>query len=419
MRIARLMSFSKDYVAYRYGADEQLASMPYEAQKAAFFSDFYVFSNSWEYWLREAGVEAFDVPFAVPALDDAYLREKGGQAPRDGSIGAAIEVLRDLKPDVVFLSSLERWDYESIARIREEVPSVRGILGMAGVNVQNPQALSLIDSFVTCMKAQAERLREDGLDARFMPHAFEPRILDAVPPTERTIDFAFFGNVFDGAQWHDFRRRVLHELVKECGLILYSSTAAGRSGGTLRKLAMTGAYWTAKVLPTSSPMMSALPFGDKLRSAANWPGPPSWSSGRELAGHTRTPRYGLGMYRELAATRLTVNVHIGAAGPYAANMRLFEATGMGTCLLTDAKSDIREFFEPDKEIVTFESVGDAVAKAKALLANPERTEEIGRAGQRRTLRDHTYQQRVPTVIAAAKAALERGTQRRPALAMAQ
>jgi spore maturation protein CgeB len=131
------------------------------------------------------------------------------------------------------------------------------------------------------------------------------------------------------------------------------------------------------------------------------------SHSRSVAAAARPPVYGLAMYRELAAACMTVNVHVGIAGPHAANMRLFEATGVGTCLLTDAKSDLHEFFAPGEEVVAFEDAADAVAKAKELLAAPARMAEIGRRGQVRTLRDHGYEARVPTVIAAAEAALAR------------
>ena len=70
-------------------------------------------------------------------------------------------------------------------------------------------------------------------------------------------------------------------------------------------------------------------------------------------------------------------------------MRLFEATGMRCCLLTDFKSDIENLFEPDREIVTYKSIDEAVSKAKFLIENPDAANEIATAGQKRTFRDHT------------------------------
>lgn len=71
-------------------------------------------------------------------------------------------------------------------------------------------------------------------------------------------------------------------------------------------------------------------------------------------------------------------------------MRMFEATGMGTCLLTDSKDENAELFDISKEIVVYESYDDMVQKAKWLLENPKETKEIALAGQRRTLKEYTY-----------------------------
>ena len=41
-------------------------------------------------------------------------------------------------------------------------------------------------------------------------------------------------------------------------------------------------------------------------------------------------------------------------------MRLYEATGMGSLLLTDRKDNLRQLFEEDHEIVTYESKEEAL-----------------------------------------------------------
>src|SRR5262249_16076397 len=54
-------------------------------------------------------------------------------------------------------------------------------------------------------------------------------------------------------------------------------------------------------------------------------------------GRYRGRALGIEMYRILRDSRITLNHHIGIAENYANNMRLFEATGVGTMLLTDHK----------------------------------------------------------------------------------
>ena len=73
-------------------------------------------------------------------------------------------------------------------------------------------------------------------------------------------------------------------------------------------------------------------------------------------------------------------------------MRLYEATGVGSCLLTDHLDDINNYFEPDKEVVTFKSKEEALEKANYLLANEKVALEIAKLGQKRTLRCYTSKQ---------------------------
>jgi hypothetical protein len=48
---------------------------------------------------------------------------------------------------------------------------------------------------------------------------------------------------------------------------------------------------------------------------------------------------------------VALNRHIAAAEGHANNMRLYEATGVGTCLLTDRGSNLGELFEVGREVI--------------------------------------------------------------------
>jgi spore maturation protein CgeB len=94
------------------------------------------------------------------------------------------------------------------------------------------------------------------------------------------------------------------------------------------------------------------------------------------------------MYSALSTAQICVNVHIDTSGNMAGNMRMFEATGMGCCLLTDYKENLRELFEPDREVITFRSATECAGKLSYLLDHPIECAKIAHAGQQRTLRDH-------------------------------
>jgi spore maturation protein CgeB len=100
------------------------------------------------------------------------------------------------------------------------------------------------------------------------------------------------------------------------------------------------------------------------------------------------------MLNKIAGYKIGINIHGGVAEEYAANIRMFEVTGAGSCLVTDHKTNIHDLFEPDKEIVTYRSTEECIEKIKWLLNNPSTLQEIARAGQERTFKEHTVENRV-------------------------
>ena len=98
------------------------------------------------------------------------------------------------------------------------------------------------------------------------------------------------------------------------------------------------------------------------------------------------------MYRLLAEARVVINRHGSIAGPYAVNMRMYEATGMGALLVTDNGEQLGDVFAPDVEAVSYGSARELVDRLEYYLRNEDERAAIAAAGQTRTLRDHTYRQ---------------------------
>jgi spore maturation protein CgeB len=103
--------------------------------------------------------------------------------------------------------------------------------------------------------------------------------------------------------------------------------------------------------------------------------------------------YGIAMFQKLHDSRVTLNTHLDASVGSASNMRLYEATGVGACLLTDWKANLKELFEPDVEVVVYRDSLECVAKYRELIADEPRRRRIAQAGQRRAMRDHTVAHR--------------------------
>jgi hypothetical protein len=130
-------------------------------------------------------------------------------------------------------------------------------------------------------------------------------------------------------------------------------------------------------------------------------------AGSPIAARHHGERWGLDMYRTLGESRITINRHIDVAERYANNMRLYEATGMGAMLLTDAKDNLGELFEVGREVVAYGSADEAVELVRYYAEHDEERERIAQAGQARTLREHTYELRMKELVEILRAHLGR------------
>jgi spore maturation protein CgeB len=113
------------------------------------------------------------------------------------------------------------------------------------------------------------------------------------------------------------------------------------------------------------------------------------------------------MYKVLSLSRISLNRHIDVAEGHANNMRLFETTGVGTLLLTEAAPNLADLFVPGREVVAYEDEDDLVEKIEHYLEHDDERVEIASAGQRRTLSEHTYRRRMTELAAILEQRLQR------------
>jgi spore maturation protein CgeB len=109
-----------------------------------------------------------------------------------------------------------------------------------------------------------------------------------------------------------------------------------------------------------------------------------------LVRNYRGEAWGLDMLNVLSNARIAVNRHIDIAENNANNMRLYEATGVGSLLLTDAKQNLSELFEVSSEVIAYRDEDELVEAVGHYLAHEDERAVVAGAGQRRTLHEHTY-----------------------------
>ncbi|MCL6456621.1 MAG: glycosyltransferase [Gorillibacterium sp.] len=83
---------------------------------------------------------------------------------------------------------------------------------------------------------------------------------------------------------------------------------------------------------------------------------------------------------------------------FSVNPRMFEISACGVLQLTDERADLSRFYEPGSEIIVYSSPADLAEKLNYYLAHPEERIEIGMRALKRTLRDHTFVNRVTSLF---------------------
>jgi spore maturation protein CgeB len=91
--------------------------------------------------------------------------------------------------------------------------------------------------------------------------------------------------------------------------------------------------------------------------------------------------------------RVILNINRASMARYGFSppTRIFEAAGVGACLITDAWEGIECFLEPEREVIVVHDGDDLAKRLRALT--PARARTIGTAACGRILAEHTYQHR--------------------------
>ncbi len=244
------------------------------------------------------------------------------------------------KPDVIFICDVVYLPAHFHAALKE---STKLLVGEMAYPIPPGLDLRPFDLVISAAPHFVERLRKAGTRSELLRLGFEETILKRLEPQAKNAELAFIGSV---GRDHQQRLALLEEL---CRKVPVSFWGAGADG-----------------LPPDSP----------------------------LRGRVNPPLWGYDMYQQLQRSKIALNIHIDMAEQYAANMRLYEATGVGTMLLTDWKTNLHEMFEIGKEVVAYRSVEECVELVNYYLAHDGEREAIAKAGQQRTLSEHSYYHRM-------------------------
>jgi spore maturation protein CgeB len=248
--------------------------------------------------------------------------------------------VKKFQPDVVFVLCIEALDTEILQEIKKHC---RLLIGQHAAPLVHPEIMPY-DLMLSSLPNQVEYFRDQGLRSRYLRLGFEPKVLASLPHRQTPqMDIAFVGSIGSA---HSERSVILESLADHHSVGLWSDKRPAAVGNSNLAVSYKGMAW------------------------------------------------GLQMYEAVAQSKIGFNGHIDIAEGYSNNMRLYETTGVGSMLLTDAGVNLDGLFRPDVEVVRYSSVEECIELADHLLEHPKERESIARAGQKRTLADHSWEVRM-------------------------
>jgi spore maturation protein CgeB len=368
----RFLLLDSDYSAFLdwlYAENPALHENPFDEQLRVTTEACFGQVGFWTSNLRALGHEAYEIHVNNEFMQKQWAREHGLNVSPDWRW--EFRLRRGIVPWVSRIR-LRRWFDEILAaQIRHYKPDVLLNLAMPGISsyflqemkpdvrllmgqhaaspLPDSKDLSCYDLAISSFPPTIEYFRQKGIPAELNRLGFEPSILTHLRYGTKAFDITFIGS---------FHR--IHS-----SRVTWLETLCSR----FHQMKVWAPEQDIDGLSLSSPIR-------KRYAGSAW----GWE-----------------MYEILSRSRITLNHH-GDIAPYANNRRLYEATGVGALLITDSKKDLHEMFEPGKEVVAYHTPEECVELIQYYLEHEDEGQAIARAGQERTIKEHTCYERTRELL---------------------
>lgn len=391
IKYVKIATFYKQAIDYYYSKYPDITKEDYSVQYRHFMDQYYGMSDSYERELSDLGIDAIVIPVNVEPLLLSWGNEHGLNDFNKEEI--VISQLKQINPIILFIDDISCFPIEYLAKIRKEIKSVRLFIGncCSPYNDYTLQVYKTFNFVFCCCNQLAKELNEQGIKTYVVMHGFDPKILQTLnSDIKKDIDILFTGSIIPGKGFHKQRNDLINKIIeKGINLSIYGNIRSQKKIVVRIKQLIYLIYKFLKSIDVLNIFRSEI-LNRKILSGGY---PQYIPFSKDLLKHVHEPRFGLDMFKLIQRSRICLNIHGDIASVDAANMRLFEATGMGTCLLTDWKANMCTLFDEGVEAVTYKDADDCVDKIHWLLSHPDRIEKISLAGQRKCLEKHSVRER--------------------------
>jgi len=365
-RILILDTYYPAFLRSFYSKHGGLEGQAYREQWWALMDQCFATADFYSFNLKKLGHESEEVIANCEPLQREWARENGLSVERRWPMltfrrkyGLPVPVFRRddkwlfnvllaqveaYKPDVLYVQNIA-WLPQNVLRQAKE--HARLVVGQHATTLPQQEVCCGYDLILSSLPNVVAHFRRIGVRSEFLALGFEASVLERLngDGLKQVVHVGGYGPI------HDERNQLLEQVAQKVYVDFW--------GYGVRNLALDS------------------PIRQRYRGEA----------------------WGLDMYNIRHSSRITLTKHItSVAGRYANNATLFEATGVGTCLVTDMKNNLHELFEPDREVAAYTCAEDCIEKVRYLLEHEDERAAIAKAGQERTLREHTYYQRMQELV---------------------
>lgn len=312
-----------------------------------FFAD----TGSLCHYTKEAGNQTFLIIANCEVLQKKWADENKVIYTQDWHFEIPYAQLKNFAPDVFYLEYVTEFFGDFAKSVS---PFCKKIVSWISSPLDPNSKLNNIDLVFSSTPDFVETFRKQGLKAEYMHPAFDIRILDKIKnPQQKTIPFSFVGGWSDV---HINRKIALKKLAKTTPIQLWGYNY-------VKKYSKREWSYFKNVLMPENPEIIKVYKGE------------AW---------------GLEMYDIIQRSLITFNIHESLLKGYVGNMRMFEATGVGTLVLNDEGTNLSSLFVPGVEIETYKTIDEAIEKVNFYTSNPQKAIQIGKKAQERTLNEYNY-----------------------------
>jgi spore maturation protein CgeB len=353
MKIVLFYSCYQAYINRLYSGDAKLAGLSYADQLDRILSDYFGWPPALVKRLEELGCQVEILVVNLKPLQQAWAKENNFKFDdKSWQYDIPKRQVEIFQPDIIWIVTMFQYYGEYLTSLRRYC---KKIFAWIASPVPSNLDLSGVDCLLTSHKNFQDFFMKQGKDCEIILPAFESKILDSLTSLNKDIECSFIGSL---SYMHLQRMEVIKELANSTPIQIWSD---------LPKLISKG-------LLNPKFIQNYLKLG-KVRARVH---PSVW---------------GIAMYTMLARSKMTVNIHVDAAAGLAGNIRMFEATGVGTLLIAEDSPNMAKLYRPGVELVTYKNIPDLIEIINYYIEHPKEREMIAKAGQQRTMTTHSTQQR--------------------------